>query len=78
MDSIIDLPSKAVYGKELYTSIYEKAASLLVDITKLHAFADRNKRTTILVMETFLQSNGYRLDSFTQSNEIFSYNCRNR
>lgn len=36
----------------------KKQAALLVNIIKLHAFADSNKRTAILATETFLQING--------------------
>jgi death-on-curing protein len=58
LETIVDIPSRTVFGKEIYPTIYQKAAALLVNITKLHAFADSNKRTAIIAVETFLQING--------------------
>lgn len=58
LDTIVNIPNRSVFGKEIYPTIYQKAAALLVNITKLHAFADSNKRTAIVDVETFLQSNG--------------------
>src|SRR5688572_3473952 len=38
--------------------IYEKAAILLCEVTKQHAFASGNRRTAVLVAKEFITDNG--------------------
>lgn len=47
------------FGKELYPTIWLKAAFIMQKITKKHIFADGNKRTALLAAITFLKLNGY-------------------
>lgn len=47
------------FGKELYPTIWLKAAFILQKITKKHIFTDGNKRTALLAAITFLKLNGY-------------------
>jgi len=51
-------------GKELYSSIEEKAANLLYFIVKNHSFVDGNKRIAASIFLWFLEKNGllYRPD----------------
>jgi prophage maintenance system killer protein len=44
-------------GKELYTSVEEKAAHLLYFVTKNHSFSDGNKRIAALLFVWFLDRN---------------------
>ena len=48
-------------GKDLYPTIEEKAARQAYAIVRNHAFVDGNKRMGLLVMLTFLESNGIKL-----------------
>ena len=58
MDLCVDTPSQDYRGQELFPTLYKKAAAMLVNISKLHAFVESNKRTALLAVETFLQING--------------------
>lgn len=48
-----------VFGKELYPSIYEKAAALTFGIINYHPFIDGNKRTGVMSALLFLNLNGH-------------------
>lgn len=54
-------PQRVIYDFEPHTTLFEKAASLMYEINKLHPFLDGNKRTGFIAADTFLRSNGYRL-----------------
>jgi prophage maintenance system killer protein len=45
-------------GKELYTSVEEKAANLLYFVVKNHSFVDGNKRIAASIFLWFLENNG--------------------
>lgn len=45
-------------GKDLYSSLEEKAANLLYFVTKNHSFSDRNKRIAATMFLYFLDKNG--------------------
>lgn len=54
--------SKATYaGRDLYPTIFDKAAALLQSITLNHPFTDGNKRTAWATTHKFLWDNGYHL-----------------
>lgn len=57
--SVVSAPRQAAFGRELYPSIFEKAAVYIRDIITLHPFLDGNKRTGITVAFVFLENNGY-------------------
>ncbi len=48
-------------GRELYTDIYQKAASLTRSLIKNHPFFEGNKRTAVIAAALFLRMNGYEL-----------------
>lgn len=48
-------------GRDLYPTIFHKAASLMHSLIKNHPFVDGNKRTGIYSAMTFLELNGHRL-----------------
>ena len=55
------LPRQVVFGKELYDSLYLKAAVHAHSILMNHPFVDGNKRTGMIVAAVFLEDNGYRV-----------------
>ncbi len=56
-------PQQAVFGKDLYPTVFVKAAVYARDIIALHPFVDGNKRTGIVAAMTFLENNGYRFSA---------------
>lgn len=52
-------PRQIVFNKELYPSIEEKAAILMINLIKKHPFFNANKRTAVMAVDIFLQLNGY-------------------
>jgi death on curing protein len=61
LDSIINAPKRKLFNKEIFPTIYLKAAALMEYVIRLHPFVDGNKRTGLLAAETFLQINGIYL-----------------
>lgn len=55
--SAIDAPKAAMFGQEMYPSVYEKAAAYLYHLVCNHPFNDANKRTGYAVMLVFLKVN---------------------
>lgn len=54
--------AKATYGgKDLYPTVFAKAAAYLQSICFNHPFTDGNKRTSYAVAHKFLWDNGYHL-----------------
>jgi len=49
---------QAVFGQEVYPSLWNKAAAMMRGIIADHPFYDGNKRTGTLVALTFLECNG--------------------
>ncbi len=58
---ISEHPQLAVFGKELYPTIWLKVAFIMQKITKKHIFCDGNKRTALLATLFFLDKNGYKM-----------------
>jgi death-on-curing protein len=50
--------TQAVFGEELYRTLFEKAAALVRGIVADHPFVDGNKRSAMLAGLTFLRING--------------------
>lgn len=56
--------SKATYGgRDLYPTLWAKAAALLQSLCMNHPFTDGNKRTAWAMTHKFLWMNGFRLRS---------------
>ncbi len=70
VESALAAPMMAVFGEELYKTIYHKAAAYLFYIARNHAFLDGNKRTAAAAALLFLRVNGkspkYDLDHFLE------------
>jgi len=63
-DAILSLevtPKQKVFGKELYPTIFLKAAVYARDIIMIHPFLDGNKRTGMISASIFLEDNGYKI-----------------
>lgn len=59
LESAINAPFQTFGDVDLFPSVYEKAARLLVGIAKNHPFVDGNKRTAIHAMSVFLVCNKF-------------------
>lgn len=55
--SALQAPKASFDGKEMYPSIYEKAAVYMYHIAKNHPFNDGNKRTAFVSVLAFLKAN---------------------
>ena len=61
LESAVGRPQASFDGKDLYESIFDKAAALLQSLLKNHPFVDGNKRTALTSAGIFLKMNGYKL-----------------
>src|SRR3990172_3264806 len=61
LHSAVERPKATFAGKDLYPTIFLKAASLLQSLCLNHPFTDGNKRTSWLSTKRFLYVNGYYL-----------------
>lgn len=55
--SAIETPKGAMFGEDLYPTIYDKAAAYLYHIVMNHPFNDGNKRTGVGAVILFLEAN---------------------
>lgn len=62
LDSALESAFLTFDGEELYPTKEEKAARLAFALIANHAFVDGNKRIGVLVLLTFLEVNGIRLN----------------
>jgi death-on-curing protein len=68
-ESALAQPQMSFGGKDLYTTLAEKAAALCYSLVMNHAFVDGNKRIGHAAMETFLAMNGHELDAHIDDTE---------
>ncbi len=66
LNSALARPRTKIFGEDAYPSLELKAAALMHSIIKNHPMVDVNKRTSWLVLNTFLFINGYFLEMTTQ------------
>ncbi len=64
LHSALERPKATYSGRDLYPTIFAKAAGLLQSLCLNHPFTDGNKRTAWAVTHKFLWDNGYHLKSF--------------
>lgn len=64
-------PKASFGGKELYVTVFDKAASYFESIAFFHPFVDGNKRTAIATAARFLFLNGYILEVSNSALEKF-------
>jgi len=55
--SAVETPKGAMFGDDLYPTVYDKAAVYLFHIIRNHPFNDGNKRTGFAVAYLFLKAN---------------------
>ncbi len=61
LESAVNRSSTNISGKDIYESVYEKAAAIAYSVIKNHPFVDGNKRTGLHAALTFLELNGYKV-----------------
>ncbi len=54
-------PQQMAFGRELYPTVFDKAAVYVRTIIFNHPFIDGNKRTAMTSADVFLQLNGYHI-----------------
>ena len=59
LEAAVSTQHQVVFGEELYTTVFAKAAALMCGIIGDHPFTDGNKRTAMLAGLTLLEVNGY-------------------
>lgn len=69
LDTVVEQPKQVLFGKELYPTIWLKAAFIIQKITKKHIFADGNKRTALITGLTFLRLNNHDV-SFSEDEKV--------
>ena len=66
LESAVFRPQATVFGREAYSTLFEKCAVLGYSLIQNHPFVDGNKRTGFAAMHLMLLINGYDLTSSSQ------------
>ncbi|OGG79678.1 hypothetical protein A3A39_01760 [Candidatus Kaiserbacteria bacterium RIFCSPLOWO2_01_FULL_54_13] len=74
LESLERLPAQTAFGKQLYKTIFLKAALYARNVITGHPFIDGNKRAGITAALVFLENNGYRITS--REGEVGRYAIR--
>lgn len=61
LDSALNLPKQTFGGKDLYDTLFDKAAALLYSLIKNHPFPNGNKRIATIFLMVFMEINSYRI-----------------
>ena len=69
---MLERPKTAFGGKEMYRSVFEKAAVTCEGFARYHVFVDGNKRTAMAAAARFLSLNGYILTASNKELEAFA------
>lgn len=59
LESAVVRPKQAAFGKELFPTVFEKAAAYAHSFIADHPFLDGNKRTGMTSAAVFLEDNGF-------------------
>jgi len=62
LEMLVNAPKETLFGEELYPTIYDKAAILMINIATKHVFHNANKRTAFVSLDVFMSINGYESD----------------
>lgn len=62
LEAALARPHSTFDGKELYPTLFLKAACLMHSLILNHAFLDGNKRIGVVLAGTMLAMNGYQLE----------------
>lgn len=63
LQSALARPFQTFDGKDLHSSVIEKAGALIESLLINHPFVDGNKRTGYVLMRIFLINNGYDINA---------------
>jgi len=63
LDSALAQPKMTVGGKFVHKTLFDKAAAYGFHVCKNHPFVDGNKRVAFVLMDIFLQKNGWEITS---------------
>lgn len=63
LDSALAQPKMTAGGKYLHKTIFDKAAAYGFHVCMNHPFIDCNKRVAFVLMDIFLQKNGWDIDA---------------
>ena len=69
VESAVGQPQATFGGKDLYSTIEVKAASLCYSLAMNHGFTDGNKRVAHAATEMFLRMNGFMLTGDVEEHE---------
>ena len=72
LDAAVCVQTQVVFGEELYSDIFSKAAAVIRSVVADHPFVDGNKRTAILAGLTLLELNNYHFDATLGELEDFA------
>lgn len=59
LEMLVNAPKETLFGQELYPTIHEKAAILMINLATKHVFHNGNKRTAFISLEIFMELNGF-------------------
>jgi len=59
LEMLVNAPAEALFGAELYPTIFDKAAILMINLATKHVFHNGNKRTAIAATHLFMKMNNY-------------------
>lgn len=71
LESVIAIPEKTYAGRDLYPTIFDKAACYFYFINKFHPFYNGNKRMSVFVTNIFMMMNNYELTY--SDDEIYNF-----
>ena len=63
IESSINTMYQTIFGEEAYPELTDKSTTLATGIVMGHPFLDGNKRTGVSIMISFLEMNGYSLET---------------
>lgn len=69
--SSCERPKTSIGGKEMYTTVFEKAAVILESFARYHVFVDGNKRTALAAGVRTLKMNGYQFTALNKDVVVF-------
>jgi len=70
LESALAQPKMTVGGKYLHKTLFDKASAYGFHVCKNHPFIDGNKRVAFVLMDLFLQKNGWEI--VTPEEEAYS------
>lgn len=59
LEMLVNAPKESIFGQELYPTIFDKGAILMINLATKHVFHNGNKRTAFIALEVFMGLNGY-------------------